>query len=103
MQFPILSIATLFLSIASALPTADFEDLNANNATMLVPRKMTACNNAGLIGRPKYDPMCLPANSKGKISAHNCPGKSYLCVLSGVATCYVSFFLFFFLWSLAWM
>jgi hypothetical protein len=62
---------------------------------MLVPRKMTACNNAGLIGRPKYDPMCLPANSKGKISAHNCKGKSYLCVLSGVATCYVSFFFFF--------
>ena len=64
---------------------------------MLVPRKMTACNNAGLIGRPKYDPLCLPENSKGKVSAHNCPGKSYLCVLSGVATCYVSFSFFFFL------
>jgi hypothetical protein len=100
MQLPILALATLFLSLASALPTADidFEDLTAHNASMLVPRKMTACNNAGLIGRPKYDPICLPANSKGKISAHNCKGKSYLCVLSGVATCYVSFF-FFFLFS----
>jgi len=37
-----------------------------------------------------YDPLisCDPANSKGRTSSHNCPGKAYLCVVGGVATCY---------------
>ena len=51
--------------------------------------RTTACGNQGKIGRPKYDPNCLPSNSKGYKSAHNCQGKSYLCVIGGKATCYV--------------
>jgi hypothetical protein len=74
MQFNYLTIITIALS---AISTVD----------------AIACGNQGQIGRNKYDPNCLPANSKGWKSAHNCKGKSYLCVLSGQATCYVSKFI----------
>ena len=56
-------------------------------------RAQRTCKNQGQIGRNKYDPNCLPANSKGYKSSHNCASKghkSYLCVENDVATCYVS-------------
>lgn len=50
------------------------------------------CANQGQIKRvkPLYQGKCQPSQSKGWRSAHNCPGKSYLCVQSDKATCYVS-------------
>ncbi|RYP01980.1 hypothetical protein DL764_006013 [Monosporascus ibericus] len=62
--------------------------------TILTSRATIRCSNDGLIKRVKkeYNGKCHPSNSKGKLSAHNCKnkqGKSYLCVQSGKATCYV--------------
>ncbi|KAK4693725.1 hypothetical protein P7C71_g3721, partial [Lecanoromycetidae sp. Uapishka_2] len=49
-----------------------------------------SCGNCGKIktAKARFNGNCDPANSKGYMSSHNCPGKSYLCVLSGKATCY---------------
>jgi hypothetical protein len=92
------------LPAADALPVADDSDdpeeeldvvdVDADDAghPSLVPRAPTACGNKGLIKRVKkeYKGACNPKNSKGFRSSHNCPGKTYLCVLRNKATCYKS-------------
>lgn len=94
MQFNFSTLAVFLLS--SSLVAAGFSephdvaDISERDDFALTQKRTTACGNQGQISRNKFDPKCLPANSKGWKSAHNCPGKSYLCVLSGQATCYVS-------------
>jgi hypothetical protein len=94
----------LFKRAADPLPAADASadegddaeeeldvvDVDDDDQPSLVPRAPTACGNKGLIKRVKksYKGACNPKNSKGIRSSHNCPGKSYLCVLRGVATCH---------------
>ena len=107
--------AILALFVLAALPAiamdADVEPLTRREVQEIFGRGQVSCRNDGKIGRDKYDPQyvscsnvrqllcfltgalcsCLPANSKGKKSSHNCVnsgGKSYLCVLSGAATCH---------------
>lgn len=71
----------------------DVEDVEVDN---LDARATVHCSNQGKINRvkPEYKGKCDPANSVGFGSAHNCKdgrsGKSYLCVQSDKATCYVS-------------
>ena len=48
-----------------------------------------SCNNCAKIKKAKAKFQgCDPTHSKGFRSSHNCPGKSYLCVVDNVATCY---------------
>ena len=63
-----------------------------SSANLFQPRATIHCANCAKIKRVKaeYKGACNPANSKGTKGAHNCPGKSYLCVQGGVATCYKS-------------
>ena len=61
--------------------------------SVLEARDTQHCSNKGKLKRPKYHPDCLPSDSRGFRSAHNCKrsgGKTYLCVQRNVATCYVS-------------
>ncbi len=62
---------------------ADFEE------PTLVPRAQRTCKNDGRLRRKKFVGQgCDPKKSKGPRSSHNCPGKAYLCVENGKATCY---------------
>jgi hypothetical protein len=110
------SLSAILALFVLALPViamdADVEPLTRREVQEIFDRGQTSCRNDGIIGRDKYDPQyvschnirqllvpdssvcsCLPGSSKGKKSSHNCVGiggKSYLCVLSGKATCYTS-------------
>lgn len=80
-------------SVDLDLSDFDIEDVQVDN---LDARATVHCSNQGKINRvkPEYKGKCDPANSVGFGSAHNCKdsrsGKSYLCVQSDKATCYVS-------------
>lgn len=69
----------------------DTTNVNAE-LTKIETRATKNCANCGRIKRAKYGPVnCNPYYSRGYRSAHNCynsNGKSYLCVQSGIATCY---------------
>lgn len=79
-------------------PVLDLSEIDIRDVTLtdrdadLTERGTVHCANQGQIKRvkPLYQGKCMPAQSKGWRSAHNCPGKSYLCVQSDKATCYVS-------------
>jgi hypothetical protein len=60
------------------------------NDVFQVGAAQKTCKNCAKIktAKAKFNGNCNPANSKGWKSSHNCPGKSYLCVENGVATCY---------------
>ena len=81
------TIALLFVSAAGSAYANDytFDDMRE-----LISRATKHCANNALISKDKdkYYPKCQSSHSKGWASAHNCKGKSYLCVQSGVATCY---------------
>ncbi|KAK1635254.1 hypothetical protein BDP81DRAFT_472783 [Colletotrichum phormii] len=68
----------------------DFDGLEARAGNTI------HCSNNGKIKRVKkeYKGKCHPKNSIGRQAAHNCErprsGKSYLCVQSNKATCYLS-------------
>lgn len=92
-NFNLSTLAIILLS--SSLATAfsephDVADIAERDDIALTTKRTTSCGNQGKISRNKFDPKCLPSKSKGFKSAHNCQGKSYLCVLSGQANCYVS-------------
>jgi hypothetical protein len=61
-------------------------------APELERRATVHCHNSAKIKRVKssYRGACDPSRSKGFRSSHNCPGRSYLCVRNGVATCHKS-------------
>lgn len=85
-----LAVILLSSSLAAAISEPhEVAPISERDDAALTVKRTTACGNKGQISRNKYDPKCLPSNSKGWKSAHNCQGKSYLCVLSGQATCYV--------------
>lgn len=85
-----LAVVLLSSSLAAAISEPhEVAPISERDDASLTVRRTTYCRNDGKISRDKYDPDCLPSNSKGFKSAHNCKGKSYLCVLSGKAHCYV--------------
>lgn len=80
-------------SVDLDLSDFDIEDVEVD---YLEARQTVHCSNQGSIRRvkPEYQGKCNPANSVGRGSANNCHGsrggRSYLCVQSNQATCYVS-------------
>ncbi|KAJ3206285.1 hypothetical protein HDU67_008285 [Dinochytrium kinnereticum] len=80
----VLLLQLLVLVAATAIPSGDEKNI------ILVRRaRQLTCRNDGKLKRTldRLMPGCDPAKSKGFRSAHNCPGKNYLCVIDGKGVC----------------